>query len=90
MTEFPQMESGLAVLVFTQGDDPIVYLNKAMAFLTAIASSRVMLLVLGETIQANRQGLLNTIISKVKGTWRGNALSLSNQGALHGLRKRQC
>ncbi|GKF83544.1 hypothetical protein Tco_0245200, partial [Tanacetum coccineum] len=28
------------VLVFSPGDDPITCLNKAMAFLTAIASSR--------------------------------------------------
>ncbi|GJT81218.1 hypothetical protein Tco_1055560 [Tanacetum coccineum] len=40
MTKFPQMNSGLDVPVFTQGDDPIAYLNKAMAFLTAVASSR--------------------------------------------------
>ncbi|GKA49941.1 retrovirus-related pol polyprotein from transposon TNT 1-94 [Tanacetum coccineum] len=41
MTEFPQMDSGLAVPVFNQGDDPIACLNKAMAFLIAVASSRV-------------------------------------------------
>nr|GEV93240.1 hypothetical protein [Tanacetum cinerariifolium] len=40
MTEFPKMDSGLVVPVFTQRDDPIAYLNKAMAFLTTIASSR--------------------------------------------------
>ncbi|GJZ48249.1 hypothetical protein Tco_0602081 [Tanacetum coccineum] len=40
LTEFPQMDSGLAVPVFNQGDDPIACLNKAMAFLTAIAFSR--------------------------------------------------
>ncbi|GJY27949.1 hypothetical protein Tco_0403716 [Tanacetum coccineum] len=40
LTEFPQMYSGLAVPVFNQGDDPIACLNKAMAFLTAVASSR--------------------------------------------------
>ncbi|GJY37102.1 hypothetical protein Tco_0422480 [Tanacetum coccineum] len=40
MTEFPQMYSGLVVHVFTQGDDPITYLNKAMAFLSAIAALR--------------------------------------------------
>ncbi|GJT29153.1 hypothetical protein Tco_0909428 [Tanacetum coccineum] len=40
MTEFPQMDSGLAVHVFNLGDDPIACLNKAMAFLTAVASSR--------------------------------------------------
>ncbi|GKC26264.1 hypothetical protein Tco_1033558 [Tanacetum coccineum] len=31
---------GLAILVFSPGDGPITYLNKAMAFLTAVASSR--------------------------------------------------
>ncbi|GJZ95280.1 retrovirus-related pol polyprotein from transposon TNT 1-94 [Tanacetum coccineum] len=40
MTEFPQMDSSLSVPVFNQGDDPITCLNKAMAFLTAVASSR--------------------------------------------------
>ncbi|GKE22681.1 hypothetical protein Tco_1434193, partial [Tanacetum coccineum] len=39
MNEFPQLDSGLAVLVFTQGDDLIAYLNKAMAFLSAVAAS---------------------------------------------------
>ncbi|GKC85883.1 hypothetical protein Tco_1141600 [Tanacetum coccineum] len=40
MTEFPQLDSGLAVPVFTQGDDLISCLNKAMAFLSAVAASR--------------------------------------------------
>ncbi|GJW06759.1 DNA-directed DNA polymerase [Tanacetum coccineum] len=40
MTEFPQLDSGLNVLVFTQGDDPIACLNKEMAFLSAVATSR--------------------------------------------------
>ncbi|GJZ36517.1 putative ribonuclease H-like domain-containing protein [Tanacetum coccineum] len=40
MTESPLVDSGFAVLVFSPGDDPIACLNKAMAFLTAIASSR--------------------------------------------------
>nr|GEV28086.1 integrase, catalytic region, zinc finger, CCHC-type, peptidase aspartic, catalytic [Tanacetum cinerariifolium] len=35
-----QRNSGLAVPLFNQGDDPIAYLNKTMAFLTAVASSR--------------------------------------------------
>ncbi|GKB03416.1 uncharacterized mitochondrial protein-like protein, partial [Tanacetum coccineum] len=34
------MDLGLAVPVFNQGDDPIAYLNKAIAFLTVVASSR--------------------------------------------------
>ncbi|GJZ36755.1 hypothetical protein Tco_0582946, partial [Tanacetum coccineum] len=60
-------------------DDPIACLNKAMAFLTAVASSRgdkenvilvlvirIMLLVLGETIQVDRQRLLNATTVKTK------------------------
>ncbi|GJU57657.1 hypothetical protein Tco_1235423 [Tanacetum coccineum] len=35
-----QEKECLAVPMFNQGDDPIVCLNKAMAFLTAVASSR--------------------------------------------------
>ncbi|GKA38633.1 retrovirus-related pol polyprotein from transposon TNT 1-94 [Tanacetum coccineum] len=38
MTEFPQLDSGLAVPMFTQGDDPIACLNKAMAFLSVVAA----------------------------------------------------
>ncbi|GKC81226.1 retrovirus-related pol polyprotein from transposon TNT 1-94 [Tanacetum coccineum] len=40
MTESPLVDSGFVVSVFSPGDDPIVCLNKAMAFLTAVASSR--------------------------------------------------
>ncbi|GJU01227.1 integrase, catalytic region, zinc finger, CCHC-type containing protein [Tanacetum coccineum] len=40
MTESPLVDSGLVVLVFSSGDDPIACLNKAMAFLTAVASLR--------------------------------------------------
>ncbi|GJZ28461.1 retrovirus-related pol polyprotein from transposon TNT 1-94 [Tanacetum coccineum] len=102
MTVFPQMDSCLVVPVFTQGDDPIACLNKAMAFLTAVASSRFpstnnKLLTSSNlrnqvTIQDDkegRQGLLNIIIVNVKDTWLGNALSLRGQGTLYGLRKRQ-
>ncbi|GKF75039.1 integrase, catalytic region, zinc finger, CCHC-type containing protein, partial [Tanacetum coccineum] len=38
--EFPQVDSGLVVPVFNQGDNPIPCLNKVMAFLIAVASSR--------------------------------------------------
>ncbi|GJV94431.1 hypothetical protein Tco_1546008 [Tanacetum coccineum] len=40
MTESPFGDLGFAVLVFSPGEDPIACLNKAMAFLTAVASSR--------------------------------------------------
>ncbi|GJW28633.1 hypothetical protein Tco_0045508 [Tanacetum coccineum] len=35
--EFPQLDSSLVVPVFQQGEDPIEYINKAMAFLSAVA-----------------------------------------------------
>nr|GEV04354.1 hypothetical protein [Tanacetum cinerariifolium] len=68
-----QEKECLAVPVFSQGDDPITCLNKAIAFLTAVASSR--------------QGWLNVIIVKVKVTWLGKALSQRGLGTLHGLEK---
>ncbi|GJS97258.1 hypothetical protein Tco_0804226 [Tanacetum coccineum] len=40
MTKSPLMDSSFAVPVFSLGDDPIACLNKVMAFLTAVASSR--------------------------------------------------
>ncbi|GKC51842.1 retrovirus-related pol polyprotein from transposon TNT 1-94 [Tanacetum coccineum] len=40
MSESPFIDSGFAIPVFSPGDDPIACLNKAMAFLTVIASSR--------------------------------------------------
>nr|GEU77356.1 hypothetical protein [Tanacetum cinerariifolium] len=40
MTKSPFIDSSFAVPVFSLGDDPIACLNKAMAFLTAVASSR--------------------------------------------------
>ncbi|GJZ28700.1 hypothetical protein Tco_0573347 [Tanacetum coccineum] len=41
MTESPLVDSGFAIPVFSLRDDPIACLNKAMAFLTAVASSRL-------------------------------------------------
>ncbi|GJZ65260.1 hypothetical protein Tco_0621956 [Tanacetum coccineum] len=40
MTELPLVDSSFVVPIFSPGDDPIACLNKAMAFLTAVASSR--------------------------------------------------
>ncbi|GJV11168.1 hypothetical protein Tco_1352709 [Tanacetum coccineum] len=39
MAEFPQKDSGLAVPVFKQGDDPIDAINKMMSFLTTVVTS---------------------------------------------------
>ncbi|GJY45019.1 hypothetical protein Tco_0433232 [Tanacetum coccineum] len=40
MTELPLVDSGFAIPVFSLGDDPISCLNKAMAFIMAVAFSR--------------------------------------------------
>ncbi|GJY27153.1 integrase, catalytic region, zinc finger, CCHC-type containing protein [Tanacetum coccineum] len=40
VTDSPLVDLSLAVLEFSPGDDPISCLNKAIAFLTAVASSR--------------------------------------------------
>ncbi|GJZ19851.1 hypothetical protein Tco_0556441 [Tanacetum coccineum] len=40
MTESPLMDSGFIVPVFSPGDDPIACLDKAIAFLTDVASSK--------------------------------------------------
>ncbi|GKA04068.1 hypothetical protein Tco_0676849, partial [Tanacetum coccineum] len=77
MTESPFVDSSFAVHVFSLGDDPIACLNKAMAFLTVVASSRgdkgklilvllirTMLQVQREILQLGRQELLNATTSK--------------------------
>ncbi|GJT11307.1 hypothetical protein Tco_0858349 [Tanacetum coccineum] len=38
--EFPQLDSGLIVLVFQKSDDPIDAINHMMSFLTAVVTSR--------------------------------------------------
>ncbi|GJT65105.1 hypothetical protein Tco_1016585 [Tanacetum coccineum] len=40
LAKFPQIYSGLAVLVFKQGDDPIDAINKMMSFLSTVVTSR--------------------------------------------------
>ncbi|GJR02101.1 hypothetical protein Tco_0525085 [Tanacetum coccineum] len=40
LAEFPQIDSGLVVPVFNQGDDPIDAINKMMSFLSTVVSSR--------------------------------------------------
>ncbi|GJR36585.1 putative ribonuclease H-like domain-containing protein [Tanacetum coccineum] len=55
MTESPLMDSSFVVPVFSPGDDPIACLNKAMAFLTTVASSRVIV----QQVQG-RQGQSNS------------------------------
>ncbi|GKF09320.1 hypothetical protein Tco_0043544, partial [Tanacetum coccineum] len=65
MTESLFVDSGSAIPVFSPGDDPIACLNKAMTFLTVVASSRVIV----QQVQG-RQG------QNYSGTtYKGNATS---------------
>nr|GEV62256.1 retrotransposon protein, putative, unclassified [Tanacetum cinerariifolium] len=40
LVEFPQIDSGLTLPVFKQGDDPIDAINKMMSFLSTVVTSR--------------------------------------------------
>nr|GEU30576.1 putative reverse transcriptase domain-containing protein [Tanacetum cinerariifolium] len=40
LVEFPQIDTGLAVHVFKQGDDPIDAINKMMSFMSTVITSR--------------------------------------------------
>nr|GEZ41262.1 hypothetical protein [Tanacetum cinerariifolium] len=40
LSEFPSPETGLVVLVFQKGDDPIDAINHMMSFLTSVVTSR--------------------------------------------------
>ncbi|GKE76604.1 hypothetical protein Tco_1542724, partial [Tanacetum coccineum] len=75
ITESPLVDSSFSVPVFSLRDDPIACLNKAMAFLTAVASSSS-----GGNNASGQTRLLNAITVKVKDIWLGNALNLSDQG----------
>nr|GEV83320.1 hypothetical protein [Tanacetum cinerariifolium] len=97
MTESPFVYSGFAVLVFSLGDDLIACLNKAMVFLTDVASSRgdkgkiilvilirVMLRAKGEILQVDSQGLLNATTVKTEDldTYDSDCDDLSNAQAV--------
>ncbi|GJR01300.1 retrovirus-related pol polyprotein from transposon TNT 1-94 [Tanacetum coccineum] len=95
MTESPFGDSGFDVPVFSHGDDPIACLNKAMDFLTAVASSRgdkgkiilvqhirAMLLVQGEIQQVDKLELLNATTAKDLDTYDSNCNDLSTAQAV--------
>nr|GEV26183.1 ribonuclease H-like domain-containing protein [Tanacetum cinerariifolium] len=87
------------VQLLMQGDDLIACLNKAVAFLTAVASSRFPLsnnqlrtssnlrnqatIKDGRVIVQQVQRRQDAMTVKVKDIWLGNALSLSDQGMHH-------
>ncbi|GJZ42032.1 integrase, catalytic region, zinc finger, CCHC-type containing protein, partial [Tanacetum coccineum] len=96
MTELPFVDLSLVVLAFSLGDDPIACLNKAMAFLTAVASSRFPLTNnqlrttsnLRNQVRLNQDGRVTVSTSsgeartKLSGTgYKGNATSSGGNNA---------
>ncbi|GKA58624.1 hypothetical protein Tco_0757812 [Tanacetum coccineum] len=85
--EFPQLDSGLAIPTFQQGEDPIDCINKVMAFLS-IAASRFPPSNNQLKTSSNPRNLATiqdgrVIFQQGKGTWRNNALSQRGQEVLH-------
>nr|GEV99580.1 hypothetical protein [Tanacetum cinerariifolium] len=72
MTESSFVDSGFSVPVFSLGDDPIACINKAMAFLTPVASSRVTV----QQVQGRqRQNYSSTTYKDNATSSRGNTTS---------------
>nr|GEX06044.1 hypothetical protein [Tanacetum cinerariifolium] len=85
LAEFPQIDSGIAVPVFKQGDDPINAINKMMSFLSTVVTSRFPFINnqlrnssnprQQSTIQDGRvtvqsvQGRHNSFAAGISGTW---------------------
>ncbi|GJS96710.1 retrovirus-related pol polyprotein from transposon TNT 1-94 [Tanacetum coccineum] len=72
-SEFPQPDSGLIILVFQKGDDPIDAINHMMSFLTAVEQV--------EAILGNK-GLLFVTTAKGKDTCPNSALNLRGNGMI--------
>nr|GEV13378.1 integrase, catalytic region, zinc finger, CCHC-type, peptidase aspartic, catalytic [Tanacetum cinerariifolium] len=96
-SDFSQPDSGLIVLVFQKGDDPIDTINHMMSFLTAIVTSRgdklLWLLVHQEHTRQEQMeknqgniGLLSATTAKEKDTCQNNALNHRGKGMSHGSR----
>ncbi|GKC57752.1 hypothetical protein Tco_1085350 [Tanacetum coccineum] len=85
LTEFPQMDSGLVVHVFNQGDDQTTCLNKAIAFLTVVASSRFPST--NNQLKTFSNPRNQATVQDGRVTWLGNALIQRGLGMMHGLKK---
>nr|GFA92179.1 hypothetical protein [Tanacetum cinerariifolium] len=73
-SEFSSPKTGLIVLVFQKGDDPIVAINHMMSFLTAVVTSRVTI----QPIQG-RQNSITVGSSRPCASGSGEDLEVHNQ-----------
>nr|GEX72227.1 hypothetical protein [Tanacetum cinerariifolium] len=86
---FSQPDSGLIVLVFQKGDEPIDAISHMMSFLTAVVTSR------GDTllwllVHQEHRVLLSATTAKEKVTCQNSALNQRGKGMSHGSRIRCC
>nr|GEW60234.1 retrovirus-related Pol polyprotein from transposon TNT 1-94 [Tanacetum cinerariifolium] len=79
MVESPLVDSGFDVLVFSLGDDPIACLNKAMAFLTVVASSRVTV----QQVQGRQGQSYSGTGYKSNATNSGETMQMNRKGLLN-------
>ncbi|GKF34040.1 hypothetical protein Tco_0107240, partial [Tanacetum coccineum] len=86
LTEFSQIDSGLTVPVFKQGDDPIDAINTMMSFLSTVVTSHF--------LSTNNQ-LRNSSNSRQQATihdrrviWQDSVQSQRGKGMLHGSEKK--
>nr|GEU64093.1 putative reverse transcriptase domain-containing protein [Tanacetum cinerariifolium] len=82
MAEFPQLDSGIAVPAFKQGDDPIDTINKMMSFLSTVVTSR---------FPSTNNQLINSSNPRQQATihdgwvtWQDSAQSQREKEMLHG------
>ncbi|GJU54590.1 retrovirus-related pol polyprotein from transposon TNT 1-94 [Tanacetum coccineum] len=78
-TEFPTLDSGLAVPMFKKGDDPIDAINKMM--LCKEDKTRLELVRLEQSLQDREW--LSVIIVKERAIWQNSALSRREKEMLH-------
>ncbi|GKB03458.1 hypothetical protein Tco_0831601 [Tanacetum coccineum] len=88
-SEFPQLDSGLIVLVFQKGDDLIDAINHMMSFLTAVgrhnsfAACTIRTYTPGASgSNSGNKGLLFVTTAKGKDTYLNNALNLKGNGMI--------
>ncbi|GJS65465.1 retrovirus-related pol polyprotein from transposon TNT 1-94 [Tanacetum coccineum] len=84
--EFSQPDSGLIVLVFQRGDDPIDAINLVMSFLTAVVPQGPTLQEQVEAIRGNK-GLLFVTTAKGKDTCLNSVLNQKGNGMTCGIRE---
>ncbi|GJX58614.1 hypothetical protein Tco_0290004 [Tanacetum coccineum] len=84
LIEFPALDSGLAVLVFNIGDDPIDAINKMMS--CKEDKTRLELVRLEQSLQVKRWSSALTV--KEKATWKSSVQNQKGREMLHGFRKK--